>query len=246
MLISRSSLVQCKSQFHGIIRWFALLPNWWNFLVREEWAGLLGFWSGDSHFTCTIWAHTECDLCSQMADSPAPKAAFLNGMQAIPLHGALPGLGGFKVTFSFAEGKETFSFIVCLLIYPFIYFLKLQNNFNDTVRTSAHEVPAHCGYYLHNSSCNIFNNNGTIVFLKVFFVYNLGLLLLDSTVYCSVWNWIRQRKTWAEEKLGRKQPRQCPHLMGVKTEDWGMEIKEWRDLTFSTCTNYENCLITIS
>lgn len=87
VLISRSWLVQCKSQFHGIIRWFALLPNWWHFLRREGRAGLLGFWSGDFRFTCTIWAHSECDLCSQMADSPAPKAAFLNGMQTIPLLG---------------------------------------------------------------------------------------------------------------------------------------------------------------
>lgn len=51
VLISKSWLVQCKSQFHSIIRWFALFPNWWCFLVREGWAGLLGFWSGDSQVT---------------------------------------------------------------------------------------------------------------------------------------------------------------------------------------------------
>lgn len=37
-----------------------------------------------------------------------------------PLAGALPGLGGFKVTFSFAEDEETFNFIVCWFSPSFI------------------------------------------------------------------------------------------------------------------------------
>lgn len=138
-----------------------------------------------------------------------------------PLAGALPGLGGFKVTFSFAEDEETFNVIVCWFSPSFISW-----SYKMTLMT---QLGLQHTTYLHTVA--IIYTTGLVIFLitmaalynsqSFFSVYNLGLLLLDSTVYCSVWNWIRQRKTWAEGKLGRKQPKTMAPSHGC--ENWGLK-----------------------
>lgn len=145
--------------------------NWWHFLLVEGWAGPLCLWSGDSCLICTIWAYTQCELCSKMAGSLTPKEAFLSGMQSIPLHGALPGLERFKVTFSsrltdmgtvlLKMKRPSILLFVYWSIHSFIFW-NYKINFMTWFWTSTHEVPEHCGYYLHSRSRHIFNNYGTI------------------------------------------------------------------------------------
>lgn len=164
------------------------------FPTDEGWAGHLSFPSAVSCLTCTTWAHTECDLRSKMAVSLVPKAAFLNGMQTIPSHGALPGLEGFKVTFSSRLTDVEIVLLkmkrpsILLFVYWFIHSFIFWN-YNITLMTALDFCTwGTCTVaIIYTTGLAIFlNNNGTITYFAKIFVYNLHLYSWTalSTVLC--------------------------------------------------------------
>lgn len=112
--------------------------NWWPFLLMEGWAGPLSFWPVTLSLPAPSEPTSEVIFALRWLILQHPKLLSFMECKSSPARpGRIQGDIQFQINWpgnSFAEVEETFRFIVCLLIYSFIYFLKSQNNLNDIAR----------------------------------------------------------------------------------------------------------------